>query len=452
MTTIPALIVSLFLAAAPSFSMEGWITDMEQARLLAGQQNKDLCIVYKGSSWHPEQYGVPERFLASRFFREPMQKGFILVEQDYPANYYIPGILPGCDFANPYDVAGGAPLVVWHNPKLRRTMLVFETPSGIIYQSWTPKEMQDPVTRMKQLNLTGEKRKRQHLLLHIQQEQGAERYRLMKQLFSENDWDRIMPLSPLYKTLRDDARANDRNNLSGIQVNEIKNTFKYMADICWMSQGWACVFDDMNNNRHTSIPEQVRQNIVPEDLQTLLFVQQFFAFLRGLSSYDSLEHFMADAQKEVNAIIAICPKSDQAQQIGPYATRTLPLLYCLNAIFNLADQPDKAMEAIQNLLRQPWAQDYQIRQILGIMTAGCHLKKGDLDTGLDMLKAWRDTFPWTQHAKDADDAITHITANLAVIRDLWNQQQQGNAAAATQYRKHTQLSLNPLQFLYSPDK
>ena len=70
--------------------MERWMTDLEKAKTRAAEQKKDLFIIYKGSSWHPEQYGVPERMFTCGTVRKHLEERVVLLMQDYP-----PGSLKG---------------------------------------------------------------------------------------------------------------------------------------------------------------------------------------------------------------------------------------------------------------------------------------------------------------------------------------------------------------------
>lgn len=80
----------LFLLSGTLHGMEGWMTDLEKAKTRAAEQKKDLFIIYKGSSWQPEQYGVPERMFTCGTVRKHLEERFVLLMQDYP-----PGPLKG---------------------------------------------------------------------------------------------------------------------------------------------------------------------------------------------------------------------------------------------------------------------------------------------------------------------------------------------------------------------
>lgn len=81
------LICISLLCSTPLYGLDGWMTDMEKAKLLAAEQRKDLFVVYRGNSWNPEQYGVPESMFACESVKEHLEKHFILLIQDCPPTY-----------------------------------------------------------------------------------------------------------------------------------------------------------------------------------------------------------------------------------------------------------------------------------------------------------------------------------------------------------------------------
>lgn len=61
---------ALLLPSGTLYGQDVRMTDLEKATAQAEKENKNLFIIYKGSAWNPDAYGVPERLLASDLFKK----------------------------------------------------------------------------------------------------------------------------------------------------------------------------------------------------------------------------------------------------------------------------------------------------------------------------------------------------------------------------------------------
>lgn len=105
---------------------------MEQAKLRTVEQEKNLFIVYKGASWSPEQYGIPESMFTRDSVKKHLGVQFVLVMQDYPPGYqegYSPFSL---NIREASSLSGRQPWSFALNGKLQsKTRCVFSTADNI---------------------------------------------------------------------------------------------------------------------------------------------------------------------------------------------------------------------------------------------------------------------------------------------------------------------------------
>lgn len=80
------LVLPLVLAAcvAPAFAAEGWLTDLDEAKKVAAQENKDILIEFTGSDWCPPCMKMRADVMTKDEFIKPTSEKFVLVELDYP--------------------------------------------------------------------------------------------------------------------------------------------------------------------------------------------------------------------------------------------------------------------------------------------------------------------------------------------------------------------------------
>lgn len=72
------------LGVAVSFALEGWETNMDAAKKKAAEEKKGLFIEFTGSDWCPPCIQMRSNVLNKKEFLDAAQKGFVLVELDYP--------------------------------------------------------------------------------------------------------------------------------------------------------------------------------------------------------------------------------------------------------------------------------------------------------------------------------------------------------------------------------
>lgn len=434
-------ICTSLLCSLPLYGLDGWMTDMEKAKLQAAEQHKDLLIVYKGSSWNPEAYGVPECLFASDLFKKAAQSRFILVEQDYPEDYSMPTYFPTLNTTDPTATKPGElPVKFSSSIPEKATLCVLSTPSGVIYKSFPTKLLTDADAFVQELKKP-HGRKIMELSQQIPLAGGDEKYRLMGKLSKLLPvWSTACQLSPLYRQWYQDAILHDQNNYSDILFNPVAEMTKFCWEGLWMAKGAAFLATHLNDD---PFPEELRTNISGENYRKWKFLQILFpALLKSMSS-PSLENVLTEARSKLDVIEVQEPSAFQTSQRRRELFNSIRIMYHLGKINALRDQPDEAIKQLNNLGNQSWM-ELPERQLFQVCRAGCHLKKGELDVGLEMLKSARDMAPWTTHAKHAHDDFLRISGNRDMLNTRWKQYQNGDEEAGAVYRKNILLKLNPV--------
>lgn len=431
----------LFLLSGTLYGMEGWMTDLEKAKTRAAEQKKDLFIIYKGSSWHPEQYGVPESMFTCDTVKKHLEERFVLLTQDYPPGSLKSSILFSFKIQEKTSLPELSSLISGLNGQWRNdTQCVFATAANVPYHV----SNQKPTWRQLKAECTAAEKKKNrvlNLISRIQAARGKEKYRLMGRLFALTDWSPSLP-SPLYSAMREEALLHDRDNLSHTRTN---NYLRQMQEMVW-GTFWYYKYFELLKSADEDLPGDVKSNIPRELSQSLQFIRLVCTLGDPLlnkeenEKLEALEDFLDNAARKTDQIISQAPSSGAVRMIRMESQVLFPQIYHFAALAQMASQPEKILEILPGIMNQPWV-DEESKQLFGLIKAGCYFKMGNLDKGLALLKTYRDMAPWTDNSKEANASLQTITERLPILRELWKKKQAGNEYAAKAYREGTQLNL-----------
>ncbi len=177
-----------------------------------------------------------------------------------------------------------------------------------------------------------------------------------------------------------------------------------------------------------------------------LFLNLQFSLLEGTAP-EATDQLLNENYRKIRQILASAPTTPAARRIRFQSKRIFPRLYHCYKLLPLASQPELLLNSLPGLMEQPWA-DEESKQLFLLMEAGCHMKMGHLDKGLELLKKARDAAPWLESAAHADASIRSITAKLPTLRELWRKKQAGNEEAAKKYKEGTTLRINPATLIF----
>lgn len=432
---------ALFFISGTLYGMEGWMTDLEKAKTLAAEQKKDLFIIYKGSSWRPEQYGVPERMFTCGAVKKHLEERFVLLMQDFPPGHLKKQILFSFNIQGKSSLPDPPSLASGLNEKWRNdTQYVFATAANVPYHVSSQKPTW---LRLKTECTAAEKKKNKvlNLIPRIQVARGKEKYRLMGRLFDLTGWSPSLP-SSLYSAMREEALLNDPDNLSHTREN---NYLRQMQEMAW-GMLWYYKSLEFLKSADENLPQDVKSNISPEWSQTLQFTKLICTLGGSLLQKEekeelgSLEDFLEAAKRKTDQIISEAPSSEAVPMIRMESQIRFLQIYHFASLAQMVSQPGKILEILPGIMNQPWV-DEESKQLFGLIKAGCHLKMGKLEEGLALLKTYRDLAPWTDNSKEANDSLQAITERLSTLRELWKKKQAGNEYAAEAYKESTQLIL-----------
>lgn len=425
-----------FLCSVPLYGLDGWMTDIQKAQLQAVEQHKDLFIVYKGSSWNPEQYGTAESMFACKAVQERLKKHFILLIQDYPPEYL--GDL-SLSFANKEKIDPSLEFPAdWNWKRQNATRCVFATAGNIPYHvmkqddSWS-------AFKIAQEEAGAKRKKVLHLVNMVQATHGEEKYRLMGKLFNLTAWFPGIPASQYFRMYKE-ATLYDLNNLSHIRNNYVKQMMETVWNLLWSQQALQYI----SSLEIKEIPQNVYSNLPVEQAQYMRFFKLVLTQVSLLETTESvtLDQFLNENYRKTCLILAEAPSTTAARIIRLQREKIFSQLYHCYKLFPLASQPELILKKLPDLLKKPWA-DEESKQLFQLMAAGCHLKIGELDKGLELMKKARDIAPWTGNATNADASIHTITGNLPALRELWKKKQDGDEKAAKTYEENTLIVISP---------
>lgn len=69
---------------APAFAADGWLSDLDEAKKAAAEQNKNILIEFTGSDWCPPCMALKKNVMSKEEFTGPASEQFVLLELDYP--------------------------------------------------------------------------------------------------------------------------------------------------------------------------------------------------------------------------------------------------------------------------------------------------------------------------------------------------------------------------------
>lgn len=428
-----------FLPASTLYGLDGWMTDLDKAKIQAEKQKKDLFILYKGSSWNPEQYGTPESMFTCNSVKESLGRRFILVMQDYPPDYQEDKPVFSFNLSFP-----SKPSSPGEGNVQTQTRCVFATDAAIPYHIST---LNSTWLQLCAEGTEAEKKKNKALkLIHkIQATKGEEKYRLMGKLFSLTGWSFNLPAA-LYPQMREEALLYDRNNLSKIR-NKDTNYLRLMQELAWrsvcVSQSQEFIFSSDDD-----LPEIMIPSLSREWEQKMRFLKLFYIQGSPLLEKEptdeelgSLDHLLDIVAKKTEQIISLAPSTKESWMMRIKSRTLFSQIYYLASLRRIKSQPDKVLEMLPDIVNQPWA-DEEAKQIFGLLEATCYFKMGNLDTGLDLLKTYRDIAPWTKNAKNMDDALRSITPQILSLQELWKKKQTGDREAAEVYENNTRVFID----------
>jgi protein disulfide-isomerase len=122
MIAIPRFLLLLALGASVAVAAESpWLTDFEQAKKVAKEENKAILIDFTGSDWCGWCMKLHEEVFSKKKFLEFAKKNFVLLELDFPSKKEIPEDLKkqNKELAKKYNVEG-FPTVVLTDAKGRK--------------------------------------------------------------------------------------------------------------------------------------------------------------------------------------------------------------------------------------------------------------------------------------------------------------------------------------------
>lgn len=431
----------LLIPSGTLYGLDGWMTDMEQAKLRAVEQEKDLFIVYKGASWSPEQYGTPESMFTCDSVKKHLGFQFVLVMQDYPPGYQE-GYSPfSFSIREASSLSGQQPWSSAPNGELQsKTRYVFATADNIPYHI---SEQKPTWLQLQGESMEAEKKKPKilNLIRKVHATKGEEKYRLMGKLFKLTEWPANLPAT-LYPQLHKEALLNDRNNVSDVCTKD-NNYPRILRELAW---GAVCTAKSLEllASSEEDLPENIKSTLSPNWVQAWHFSRLFYTLAKPImekGELGTLEDFLETAEKKTDQIISLAPHSKFAWMMQRKRKALFPEIYHFISVARLSAQPDKILEMLPDIVKQPW-NDEETTQLFGFVEAACYLKKGNLDKGLDLLKTYRAIAPWTGNAQHADASIHSITARLASLRELWKKKQAGDEESAKEYQESITLYLS----------
>lgn len=78
------LINILVLLFVGEVCTQNWLTDFEEAKTLATEQDKPIIMVFQGSDWCPSCNKLNKKILRSDEFKSYATENFIMLEVDFP--------------------------------------------------------------------------------------------------------------------------------------------------------------------------------------------------------------------------------------------------------------------------------------------------------------------------------------------------------------------------------
>ena len=93
-----------------------WLTDFEEAKKVAQENNKNIVLVFAGSDWCAPCIKLEKQILDTEEFQEYAKRHYVLLKADFPRKEknQLPEALQNQNktLAETYNKSGGFPLVV----------------------------------------------------------------------------------------------------------------------------------------------------------------------------------------------------------------------------------------------------------------------------------------------------------------------------------------------------
>ena len=110
------ILFTLLLLVSYYGQAQNWLTDFEQAKKIANEQNKNIIIVFSGSDWCAPCIKLDKNIWQSESFKNEAAKDWVLIKADFPRKKA--NELPkeqtehNRKLADKYNIEGSFPLVV----------------------------------------------------------------------------------------------------------------------------------------------------------------------------------------------------------------------------------------------------------------------------------------------------------------------------------------------------
>ncbi len=78
------MLLLIFIFSAPLARAQEWLTDFEQARILAAKENKEIIMVFQGSDWCGPCIKLNQEIWSSDQFKSFAKDHFVMVKVDFP--------------------------------------------------------------------------------------------------------------------------------------------------------------------------------------------------------------------------------------------------------------------------------------------------------------------------------------------------------------------------------
>lgn len=132
-------IASLMLIGVNSLTAQEWLTDFEEAKKIASDNNKHIVLVFAGSDWCAPCIKLERQVLETENFKQYAKENYVLVKADFPRkkkNQLSENLQKqNKQLAEAYNKSGGFPLVVMldeEGKKLGEVGYKKVTPDGYI--------------------------------------------------------------------------------------------------------------------------------------------------------------------------------------------------------------------------------------------------------------------------------------------------------------------------------
>lgn len=385
---------------ATGFCLEGWETDMDAARKKAAEQNKDLMIVYKGTDWHPERVGRPEKLLEYKPFQEKARGKFVLVEQATP-----PGALENN----------------------REPVLIFADAKGRPFYGFDSSLKQGFDWVVEEMKIAGEKK--EGVLAQIAslekagQEERKECITRLWTIFPE----KYASFSPAYELWKKESAQDSEKK--GEEEESGEKIMNMVAD--------ALESKEVDDLQKMATGTEASEN-AGSKFKFLSIFWQFYSKLAKLQEKKELtpEKQMKEeklAFENLDRLIAAEPGTKDAR-FGDIVVRNVlkgcgPMIR-MAASNTEEDIANSRLKELEEMMKAPkWS--LENRQLLECMYAVKLLRKGE-SRGVAKLKKAMETAPWTKNAAAMMEALPRLEANRGNFPRLRQKELKGDEEAKRQ--------------------